>query len=204
MYARSWHDPGFPRPVKAKVQKDLAQASFFVEGVGKLFERFKLDGYKPAYAKLKEQLAGWDEFVKSEVLPRSRDDFRMPPELYAFSLEQVGIDIPPQGLAAKAHLAYSEIQGQMQEVAAVVARERKLPSADYRDVIRALKQEQLIGPAILSHYKGRLKEIEAIIRDKQIISLPEREARVRIATEAESAATPAPEHAPAEADWKYG
>ena len=184
--------PGLSSPVKAKVQKDLAQASFFVDGVGKLFERYKLDGYQPAFAKLKEQLAGWDEFVKSEVLPKSRDDFRMPPELYAFALEQIGVDIPPQELAARAHAAFSEIQGQMNEVAALVARERNLLSADYRDVIKALKKEQLIGEAILPHYKARLKEIEAIIRDKQFVSLPAREARVRIATEAESAAIPAP------------
>ena len=50
--------------------------------------------------------------------PGARDDFRMPPELYAFSLEQIGIDIPPAELAAKAHQAFTEIQGQMQDVAA--------------------------------------------------------------------------------------
>ena len=161
-------------------------------GVGKLFEQFKLAGYEPAYEKLKEQLADWDKFVASELLPRSRDDFRMPPELYAFSLEQIGIDIPPTELAAKAHLAFSEIQGQMQQVAAVVAREKGLPSADYRDVIRALKKDQLVGAAILAHYNARLKEIETIIRDQSIVTLPDREAQVRTATEAESARTPAP------------
>jgi Bacterial protein of unknown function (DUF885) len=181
----------FP-PVKAKLQKDMAQASFFVDGVGKLFEKFKLDGYQPAYEKLKEQLAAWDTFVKSELFPRSTDDFRMPPELYAFSLERIGVDIPPDELAAKAHRAFTDIQGQMRELAAVVAKEKGLPSADYRDVIRSLKKDQLVGPSILTHYNARLKEIEAIIRDKQLISLPDREARVRIATEAESAATPAP------------
>ena len=36
---------------RAKVEKDLAQASFFVAGVGKLFEKFKIPGYEPAYAK---------------------------------------------------------------------------------------------------------------------------------------------------------
>ena len=96
-------NPKLLRPVKSKVEKDLAQASFYVSGVGKLFEQFKIQGFEPAYRKLKEQLAGWDEFVKSEVLPTARQDFRMPPELYAFSLEQIGIDIPPAELAAKAH-----------------------------------------------------------------------------------------------------
>ncbi len=115
------------------------------------------------------------------------------PELYAFSLEQIGIDIPPTELAAKAHLAFSEDQSQMRQVTpAVVAREKGLPSADYRDVIRALKKDQLVGAAILAHYNARLKEIETIIRDQSIVTLPDREARVRTATEAESARTPAP------------
>ena len=73
-----------------------------------------------------------------------------------------------------------------------VARNHKLPSSDYRDVIKALKKDQLVGAAILTHYEARLKQIEEIIRDKQILSLPARPARIRIATEAESAATPAP------------
>jgi hypothetical protein len=184
--------PNLASPVKAKLQKDMAQASFFVAGVGKLFEQFKLDGFQPAYKKLKEQLAEWNKFVVSELLPRSRDDFRMPPELYAFSLEQIGIDIPPAELSAKAHRAFTEIQGQMQDVAAVVAREKSLPSADYRDVIRALKKDQLIGPAILTHYNARLKEIEGIIHDKSIVTLPQRATRIRTATEAESARIPAP------------
>ncbi len=184
--------PNLLRPVKAKLQKDLAQAPFFVAGVAKLFEKFKIDDFEPAYAKLKEQLAAWDQFVKSELLPTAREDFHMAPELYAFALEQIGIDIPPHELAAKAHGAFTEIQGQMQDLAARVAKDGGLPSSDYRDVIRALKKEQLVGDAILSHYTVRLKEIEGIIRDKQLISLPKRDARIRIATEAESAAIPAP------------
>ena len=186
------NNPKLVAPIKSKIQKDLAQASFLVAGIGKLFEKFKLDGYEPAYGKLKDQLAAWQEFVKSEVLPKSRDDFRMPPELYAFALEQIGIDIPPAELAAKAHKAFTEIQSQMQVVAAEVARDRGLKISDYRDVIKALKKDQLVGDAILTHYEARLKQIEQIIRDKQILTLPDRAARIRIATEAESTAIPAP------------
>jgi uncharacterized protein (DUF885 family) len=59
-------------------------------------------------------------------------------------------------------------------------------------VIKALKKDQLVGDAILEHYQERLKQIEQIIRDKQILTLPDRAARIRIATEAESTAIPAP------------
>ena len=162
-------DPKLVAPAKSKVQKDLAQAAFFATGVGKLFERFKIQGYEPAYAKLREQLEVWNSFVKSEVLPKARENFRLPPELYALSLEQIGVDIPPAELAAKAHLAYTEIQSQMQAVAAQIARDKGLTSSDYRDVINSLKKEQLVGEEILAHYRGRLKQIEEIIDRKSVV-----------------------------------
>ena len=158
-------------PVRSNVEKDLAQSSFFVAGVGKLLQEFKIKGYEEPYSRLKDQLAAWDQFVKTEVLPKARQDFRMPPELYAFQLEQIGIDIPPEQLAAKAHKAFTEIQAQMQTVAAQVAKEQNLPSPDYRDVIKALKKRALVGDAILAHYQKRLKEIEEVIRDEKILTL---------------------------------
>ncbi len=66
-------------PIKSKVQKDLAQSSFFVAGIGELFAKYQIPGYEKAYDQLKEQLAAWDRFVQSEILPTARDDFRMPP-----------------------------------------------------------------------------------------------------------------------------
>ena len=48
-------------------------------------------------------------------------------------------------------------------------KERKLPSSDYRDVIRELKKQQLVGDAILPFYENRLKQIEKIIVEQQIV-----------------------------------
>ena len=158
-------------PVRSKVEKDLAQSSFFVAGVGKLLQQFQIKGHEEPYSRLRDQLAAWDQFVKTEVLPKARQDFRLPPELYAFQLEQIGIDIPPDQLAAKAHKAFTEIQGQLGEVAAKVAKEQNLPSSDYRDVIKALKTRALVGDAILAHYQKRLKEIEEVIRAEKILTL---------------------------------
>jgi uncharacterized protein (DUF885 family) len=84
----------------------------------------------------------------------------------------------------------------MKSVAAQVAKERKLPSSDYRDVIHELKKQQLVGDAILPFYENRLKQIEAVITEHQIVSLPDRPARIRIATAAETAQQPAPHMVP--------
>jgi uncharacterized protein (DUF885 family) len=71
-----------------------------------------------------------------------------------------------------------------------------LPSSDYRDVIRELKKQQLVGDAILPFYENRLKQIEEIIVKQQIVSLPDRPAKIRIATAAETAQQPAPHMVP--------
>ena len=57
--------------------------------------------------------------------------------------------------------------------------------------MRKLKEEQIPQGTLLDLYKSRLGEIEAIIRREDIVSLPERDAVIREATEAEAAAIPA-------------
>jgi uncharacterized protein (DUF885 family) len=71
-----------------------------------------------------------------------------------------------------------------------------MQSTDYRDVVRELKKDQLVGDAILPHYRKRLEEVEAIIKRENLVTLPQREARIRIATDAEAAQTPAPNMRP--------
>ncbi len=187
---------GLIGPVKDEVEKDLAQNQFFVEGIGKLFEKYKVKGYEEAYTALKGQLKEYDDFVKAEILPKAVEDFRLPAELYAFSVEQVGVDIPPTELAAMARAAFIDLQKQMQTIASQIAKQKGMSSSDYRDVIRELKKDQLVGDAILPFYKNRNSEIEEIIRRERIVTLPTREMRIRIASEAESAQTPAPNMRP--------
>ncbi len=112
--------------------------------------------------------------------------------MYALSLRQSGIDMPIDELVSRAQVSFREIQNEMQTIAALIAKEKGLPSADYRDVIRALKKDQILGEAIKAHYEARIAQIEDIIRTQKIITLPDRPMRLRLASEAESASIPAP------------
>jgi hypothetical protein len=188
--------PGLVGPPKAQVEKDLAQTATYITGIGLLLEKYNLKDYQEAFAKLKEQLAAHDEFVRKEVLPKARTDFRMPPEVYAIQREELGLDYTPEELARLAHQAFTQIQGDMQKLAAKIARERHLPSSGYRDVVRILKKDQLAGDQILPHYQQRLADIEAILRREHLISLPDRPAIIAIATAAETAQQPAPHMRP--------
>jgi uncharacterized protein (DUF885 family) len=188
--------PSMIYPAKARVETALSRNTLYVDGIADLFKQYKLQGWEEPYAKLKEQLTAYDRWVTSEILPKARTDFRQPPELYALGLEGYGIDIPPAELAAMAHKAFTEYQAEMQTIAAQVAKQHGWPSSDYRDVIKKLKENQLVGDAILPFYKDRLKDIESIIVKDQLISLPDRPARIRIGTPAESAQQPAPHMVP--------
>ncbi len=188
--------PGVIYPARVEIQTELSRDSNYLDGIAALLEKNKLTAWQEPFNTLKSQLTDYDAWIKVNLLPKARSDSRQPPAEYALGLEDYGIDIPPDQLASMAHQAFSDIQAEMKPIAEKIAKERHLPSSDYRDVIRELKKQQLVGDAILPFYLERLKQIEKIIVDKQIVTLPDRPARIRIATAAETAQQPAPHMVP--------
>jgi len=187
---------GLLAPARLEVENDLDTAEPLINGVDKLFKEFGIADAEQPLAELHKQLADYLQFVRGEVLPRARDDFRLPPELYAFSLVQVGVDIAPDELARRAHKAFGEIQSEMQSTAAKIAKQRGLASSDYRDVIKELKKTQIPDDQVLDFYMHRLAQVEAIITKQHLVTLPSRPARIRLGTPAENAQQPAPHMVP--------
>ena len=70
--------PGRIGPYKGEVENDLSQADFFINGIGNLFKKYNIAGYEEPYAKLKQQLAEYNDFVRAKILPKARTDFRCP------------------------------------------------------------------------------------------------------------------------------
>ena len=188
--------PGMIYPSKTLIETSLTRNQLYIDGIADLCKQYKLTGWEEPYAKLKTQLADYDAWVKSDLLPKARTDFRQPPELYAMSLEGFGIDIPPAQLAEMAHKSFNEYQAEMQTIATQIAKKNNWPDGDYRAVIKKLKEQQLVGEDILPFYQKRLKEIEGIIVTDKLVALPDRPARIRIGTPAESAQQPAPHMIP--------
>jgi uncharacterized protein (DUF885 family) len=188
--------PGVIFPSKDEVETDLGRNSNFVDGISTLFQKYQLTGWEDSYAKLKAELADYDAWVRVNILPKARTDFRLPPEKYALEFEKYGIGIPPSKIAAMAHAAFAQYQAEMAPLAAQVARSRGLPSSDYRAVIAELKKQQITGEAILPFFENRLHEIEKIIVANDLVTLPDRPAIIRIATAAETVQQPAPHMTP--------
>ena len=187
---------GLLPPSRIEVENDLSTSQFLIDGIDKLFAEYKIEGAEQPVATLHRQLEDHLLFVRAEVLPKAREDFRLPRELYEFQLRQVGVDISGEELAQRAHRGFDQIQGEMQRIAARVAQQRGLPSGNYRDVIRELKKSQIPDDKVLDFYKRRLAQIEEIIRSHHLVTLPARAARIRLGTPAENAQQPAPHMVP--------
>jgi uncharacterized protein (DUF885 family) len=186
------NDKALLGPVKADVEQKLGNTQRYVDGIRKLFVEKKVAGSDEAMAKLDKQLKDYNAWVKKTVLPHAREDFRLPEPLYAYNLEQVGLDIAPRDLIGRAQLEFMETTYALQALAPVVAKAEGLPDGDYRDVLKALKKKQLAKDKVEPTYHEVLLKIEDTIRTRRIVELPKRQMAMRLASEAENARTPAP------------
>jgi hypothetical protein len=188
--------PGMIYPSRQELEVTLSHNADMVEGIQELCMKYKMTGWENLYAAIKKQLQDYDKWVKENLIPKARVDFRLPAEKYALELEGYGIDIPPADLAKMAHATFISIQDQMKIIASEIAKKYKLPSADYRSVMQFLKKDQILGDSIMIVYKAHLVDIENIIRTQHLITLPNRAAIIRLATAAETAQQPAPHMVP--------
>ena len=183
-------------PFRGEVEQDLQRSPQIVAGIRAMFEGSELEGWEAPLALFEEQLADYLEWVKAEVLPRSRDDARLPLPLYENSLRNWGVDADPQDLIRVASAAFLTIRNDMQALAILVAEKNGYEVTDYRDVIRKLIDDQIPGDQMLEYYTGVMAEIEVIVKREKLMTIPERPAVVRMGTEAETAAQPAPHMRP--------
>ena len=52
-------------------------------------QKYNLQDWQEPYGKLKTQLVDYDTWIKANVLPKARTDFRLPPEEYDLALEEL-------------------------------------------------------------------------------------------------------------------
>lgn len=184
---------GLVGPYRGEVEQDLERTETMITGIEDLLAGTDLTGWEESYATLAGQMRQYSDWVRAEILPRAREDFRLPADLYADALRQWGVDAKPMDLIEQATKGYMDIRGEMEALAPLIAAEKGYDTTDYRAVIGLLKRDGAIdGDKLLDHYNSVLQAIEEIIVREKLITLPERKAGIRIASPAETAAQPAP------------
>lgn len=188
--------PGLVGPWTVELEQDLGNQARFLAGIRDLFAKSGLEGWERDMKLLEKQFAVHEKWLRAEVLPRARTTNRLPPEIYADNLRNFGVKADPRQLIDQALLGYVQARDEMQAVARLVAKERGLASSDYREVLKALRKETIATDSLLPTYRARLGNLEEIVRREGLVTLPQRDAVIRLASAAESAAQPAPHLSP--------
>lgn len=188
--------PGLTGPWTVEVEQALDNQDRYLKGIKEAFERSGLKGWQKNHARLTHQMEDYATWVRAELLPRARTSNRLPPEVYADNLRNFGVKATPEELIQNALVGYMQTRNELDSTARRVAKARGYDTSDYREVLRRLKKDTIANDALLPTYRARLKDIEEIIRREQIVTMPDREAVIRLASEAESTAVPAPHLSP--------
>ncbi len=184
--------PDLIKPFRGEVEQDLERSTKFIAGLQQVFAASDLSGWEDDLLVLQTQLAAYNDWVRDEVLPNTRESAALPRELYELQLKNYGVDASPEDLMKIGQVAFMNIRNEMIALAPLVAKEKGYKTSDYREVIKLLKKEQVHGDALLQGYRDVIAELDIIIREQNLLSLPNETARVRMATAAETAQIPPP------------
>ena len=186
------NDSSLTWPWAVEVQQNLDNAPRYIDGMRDLLQKSGLKGWQKDFDALTRELKAHNDWVRSVVLPRARQTNRLPPLIYADNLKNYGVEADPRDLMQRAMFAYLQTRDEMDSLARIYAAQNGLKSSNYRDVIRELKKSRVAGDQVLPVYKSHLAQLEEIVRAQNIVTLPKRDAVIRLSTEAEAAASPAP------------
>lgn len=183
-------------PYVVEVQESIGKIPTFASGIRELFTKYEIEGAEEALDAMDAQFADYATWTEEVVLPASRQDPRMPEELYALALKNWGIDIDPREAMSRARRGFYEIRAQMEALAPQIAAANGWSETDYRSVMSKLKERTIPNDEIEAYYRDVNAQLEARIREHDIVSLPDYELAMRVASPAESAAQPAPHMRP--------
>ena len=184
-------EKGLLGPYIGELERDIENAPRYVEGIRGMLASSGLEGWEQDFARLEQQLAQYLEWLQAEMRDRARTDNQLPLAVYRDNLRGYGVQASPEELMATAQYSYQLIRSEMKALAWRIAEQRGWEDRDLVSVMRALKKEQIPEDEMLQRYRQRLAEVEEIIRRENLLTLPERDAAIRLATEAEAAAVPA-------------
>ena len=183
---------GLVGPYIGELENSFASAPRYLAGMEQMLGESQLSGWQAPLEALKQQLAAYREWLDEHLVPRARAESQLPPAVYRSNLRSRGVNATPEELIREGQIAYQFIRTEMKALARAIAADRGWKDGSLLAVMRALKAEQIPEDEVLATYQARLEEIEVIIRREDIITLPERDAVIRMATDAEAAAVPAP------------
>jgi uncharacterized protein (DUF885 family) len=146
--------------------------SFFQKDVPEAFKEVTdaqlLTQFKASNDKVIAELQRYQDFLKNDVLPKSKGDYRLGPELYRKKLLYDDmVEIPLDRLL---HVGYDDLhknQAELKRVAAEID-----PGKTPEQVLAALEQDHPKPDQLLQSFRDTFNSLVAFIQEKKIITIP--------------------------------
>ncbi len=180
-------------PYKKEIEIYLAESPTYVVGVEELLKATGRTDWQADFDKFKKQVADYDSFVKSEILPKARAKAQLPRDLYAFNLKATGFDVSPEELIEIGEAGYKELYPRYEALAKNLAKKYHLKSSKPKDVVAYFKKKQITKrDEVEKLYRDADARLKEIIIKNRIASLPSQPLVIRLGGDAESKAAPVP------------
>ena len=184
-------------PFRGDVEKYLENSSSYVVGIKELLEKTGKKGWEGAYKVFQEKIKTYDNFVKTDILPKSRKTPNLPLNVYKLVLKKVGVDREPEDMIEIGKREYKILYKKYEKLAKKLAKKHNLKQETPLAVVAFLKKKQVssIEEAKVLYYSAS-EQLENIIRKNDLVTLPSRKLLIRFAGDAESKALPIPHLVP--------
>lgn len=180
-------------PLKEELEKYLKESPQYVAGIKQLLEKSGRADWKDDYKTFEAQAKEFDAFVAKALVPKARTDYRLPPEVYVFTLKALGNDDAPKNLIRVAKEDYALVRQDYVALAKKLAAKHGLAADRPADVLAFLKTKKITEPkAVEKLYYDSARRLEQIIKENNLVTLPQTPLKIRLAGEAESKAHPVP------------
>ncbi len=167
-------------PLKNELEKYLGDSPTYVQGIRKMLEQSGRSDWEASYKTFEKQVVAYDAFLKGEILPKARTDFKLPPATYQYILKAKGIDQTPEWLIKTGRADFARIHKEFTKLGGVAA-------------IQTMKKKQLTKPKdVEALYKAADVTLAKIIKDHGLVTLPASPLKIRLADDAESRSVPVP------------
>ena len=146
--------------------------SFFQTDVPEAFKDVTdaqlLAQFKAANAKVIAELQRYQDFLKSDLLPISKGDFRLGPELFRKKLRyEEMVEIPLDRLLEIGYDDLHKNQAELKRVAALID-----PTKTPEQVLAALEQDHPQPNQLLQSFRDTFNSLIGFIQEKKIITIP--------------------------------
>lgn len=178
---------------EGEVKEYLKDSASYMTGIKEMLIGSNRYDWGADWDKFVLQAKRYDDFTKKVVLTKARKDPRIPVHVYEQILKRRAIQMSATALIQKGTTDYKKLYVAFKDQALVVAKKNKLKNTDPASVIKFLKSKPVTDiKKIEELYKTADQRLEKIMRDNNLISVPNFPLVIRVAGDAESKAAPVP------------